>query len=108
MGKHLWRDHASRKRVPGIPHARSREVERFIGGIFGSTIPSRTNSGTVHAQGLRELDAIYRFETSPLIAAYRDQPKDFSYSNDDERRRDTRQLDLTLVNTIRRSPSVPQ
>jgi hypothetical protein len=51
----------------------------------------------VHHEGLLELDAIYLFETSPLIAAYREQPDGFRYPDGAKLRRYTPDFELTLV-----------
>jgi hypothetical protein len=97
MGTQFWSGHWRGKRPAGNPHERSREVVRSTGGIFRGKFPSRKNGRMVHHEGLLELDAIYLFETSPRIAAYREQPDGFRYPDGEKLRRYTPDFELTLV-----------
>jgi hypothetical protein len=50
----------------------------------------------VHHEGLLELDAIYLFETSPLIVRYREQPLTIRYADGNRLRRYTPDFELLL------------
>jgi hypothetical protein len=97
VGTQFWSGHWRGKRPAGNLHERSREVVRSTGGIFRGKFPSRKNGRMVHHEGLLELDAIYLFETSALIAAYREQPDGFRYPDGAKLRRYTSDFELTLV-----------
>ncbi|MDN3575694.1 Tn7 transposase TnsA N-terminal domain-containing protein [Chitinimonas viridis] len=90
----LWRGSAP---DGGAAH-RAREVVRYTGGIVRGKFPSRKNRRMVHHEGLLELDAIYLFETSPLIVSYREQPITIRYLDCGQQRRYTPDFELTLVN----------
>lgn len=58
--------------------------------------PSRKNGRMVHHEGLLELDAIYLFEASPLVASYREQPRTILFPDGPRLRRYTPDFELTL------------
>jgi len=58
--------------------------------------PSRKNGRMVHHEGLLELDAIYLFEASPLVASYREQPRTILFPDGARLRRYTPDFELTL------------
>gem|GEM_PF-7013236 len=66
------------------------------GGIVRGKFPSRKNARMVHHRGLLELDAIYLFETSPLIASYQEQPRTLNYPHGARLRRYTPAFELLL------------
>ncbi|GAB3261466.1 TnsA endonuclease N-terminal domain-containing protein [Chitinimonas naiadis] len=89
----LWRGSAP----DGGAANRAREVVRYTGGIVRGKFPSRKCRRMVHYEGLLELDAIYLFEISPLIASYREQPITIRYLDDGRQRRYTPDFEVTLV-----------
>jgi hypothetical protein len=66
------------------------------GGIVRGKFPSRKNARMVHHRGLLELDAIYLFETSPLIANFQERPGALSYPHGARLRRYTPAFELLL------------
>lgn len=80
----------------GLVHTRSREIISPSGGIVRGKFPSRKTGRMVHHEGLLELDAIYLFETSPLVASYREQPLKLAYPDGHRLRRYTPDFELTL------------
>lgn len=84
-----WNGHWSGMTPNGTPHQRARTIVRPTGGIVRGKFPSRKNGRMVHHEGLLELDAIYLFETSPLVGAYREQPDQITYPDGDRMRRYT-------------------
>lgn len=87
-----------RGRTPaGDIHRRAREVISPSGGIVRGKFPSRKNGRMVHHEGLLELDAIYLFETSPLILRYREQPPTIHYPDGTRLRRYTPDFELLLT-----------
>jgi hypothetical protein len=54
--------------------AQGRRHFRANTGVVRGKFPSRKNARMVFHRGLLELDAIYLFETSPLIESYRERP----------------------------------
>lgn len=88
----LWRGRAPN----GDGHQRARTIVRPTGGIVRGKFPSRKNGRMVHHEGLLELDAIYLFETSPLIVRYREQPLTIRYADGNRLRRYTPDFELLL------------
>lgn len=96
MSTQLWNG-AWRTDQPGQrSHQRAREVVAPTGGIMRGKFPSRKNGRMVHHEGMLELDAIYLFEVSPLIAAYAEQPRRYQYLDGDRLRKYTPDFELTL------------
>lgn len=87
-----WRAHQPDQRS----HQRAREVVAPTGGIMRGKFPSRKNGRMVHHEGMLELDAIYLFEVSPLIAAYAEQPRRYQYLDGDRLRKYTPDFELVL------------
>ena len=81
----------------GLPHQRARTILRHTGGIVRGKFPSRKTGRMVHHEGLLELDAIYHFENSPLIAAYTEQPETIQYPDGNRLRRYTPDFELFLA-----------
>lgn len=81
----------------GLPHQRARTILRHTGGIVRGKFPSRKTGRMVHHEGLLELDAIYHFETSPLILAYTEQPETIQYPDGNRLRRYTPDFELFLA-----------
>lgn len=52
----------------------ARRYFRATSGVVRGKFPSRKTARMVYHRGLLELDAIYLFETSPLIKSYRERP----------------------------------
>jgi hypothetical protein len=97
MSKHLWQG-TWRGRIPlGDIHNRARTIVRPTGGIVRGKFPSRKNGRMVQHEGLLELDAIYLFEASPLIARYREQPTTIRYPDGNLLRRYTPDFELLLT-----------
>ena len=94
---HFWQGMWRGSAPDGGAANRAREVVRYTGGIVRGKFPSRKCRRMVHHEGLLELDAIYLFETSPLIASYREQPITIRYSDGGRLRRYTPDFELTLV-----------
>lgn len=85
-------------RLPnGLDHQRARTIVRPTGGILRGKFPSRKTGRMIHHEGMLELDAIYHFETSPLIALYTEQPMSIHYADDTRLRRYTPDFELHLV-----------
>ncbi|WP_230411311.1 TnsA endonuclease N-terminal domain-containing protein [Collimonas humicola] len=97
MFKHMWQGTWRGGSPAGDVHLRAREVISPSGGIVRGKFPSRKNGRMVHHEGMLELDAIYLFETSPRIAAYREQPTTIQYPDGDRLRRYTPDFELTLA-----------
>jgi hypothetical protein len=72
-------------------------VLRSTGGIVRGKFPSRKTGRMAHYEGLLELDALYLFETSPLIASYTEQPVRIYYPDGARLRRYTPDFHLTLA-----------
>lgn len=81
----------------GLSHQRAREVLRSTGGIVRGKFPSRKTGRMVHYEGLLELDALYLFETSPLIVSYTEQPVRIYYPDEARLRRYTPDFRLYLA-----------
>jgi len=81
----------------GLSHQRAREVLRSTGGIIRGKFPSRKTGRMVHYEGLLELDALYHFETSPLIVSYTEQPVRIHYPDGARLRRYTPDFQLHLA-----------
>lgn len=96
MPKKSWSGAWLGMKPAGLIHTRSREVISPSGGIVRGKFPSRKTGRMVHHEGLLELDAIYLFETSPLVASYREQPPTLTYPDGDRLRRYTPDFELTL------------
>lgn len=79
-------------------HQRAREVVRPTGGIVRGKFPSRKTGRMVHYEGLLERDAIYLFETSPLIESYGEQPTTIRFPDGGRLRRYTPDFVLDLKN----------
>lgn len=84
------------RRPDSEPHTRARQVISPSGGIMRGKFPSRKNGRMVHHEGLLELDAIYLFEASPLVASYREQPRTILFPDGARLRRYTPDFELTL------------
>ena len=82
----------------GLIHQRAREVIRPTGGILRGKFPSRKTGRMVHFEGLLERDAIYLFETSPLIESYSEQPITIHFPDGGRIRRYTPDFVLDLKN----------
>lgn len=96
MSKHLWQGTWQGRTPLGDVHDRARTIVRPTGGIVRGKFPSRKNGRMVHHEGLLELDAIYLFEASPLIARYREQPTTIRYPDGNRLRRYTPDFELLL------------
>lgn len=97
MPKHLWQGTWQGRTPRGDAHERARTIVRPTGGIVRGKFPSRKNGRMVHHEGLLELDAIYLFEASPLIARYREQPITIRYADGNRLRRYTPDFELQLI-----------
>jgi hypothetical protein len=97
MSKHLWQGTWQGRSPLGDVHDRARTIVRPTGGIVRGKFPSRKNGRMVHHEGLLELDAIYLFEASPLIAGYREQPITIRYPDGNRLRRYTPDFELRLT-----------
>lgn len=97
MSKHLWQGTWHGRTPLGDVHDRARTIVRPTGGIVRGKFPSRKNGRMVHHEGLLELDAIYLFEASPLIARYREQPTTIRYPDSNRLRRYTPDFELLLT-----------
>lgn len=98
MSATLWNGQWTGRTPNGNPHQRARTIVRPTGGIVRGKFPSRKNGRMVHHEGLLELDAIYLFETSPRVAAYREQPGEITYPDGNRMRRYTPDFAVDLVN----------
>lgn len=92
-----WRGTWNGRSPQGLAHKRARTIIRTTGGIFRGKFPSRKTGRMVHHEGLLELDAIYHFETSPLIACYTEQPATICYADGGRLRRYTPDFELQLT-----------
>lgn len=97
MSNFLWQGMWRGGAPNGDDHKRARTIVRPTGGIVRGKFPSRKNGRMVHHEGLLELDAIYLFEASPLIARYREQPPKIRYADGDRLRRYTPDFELVLA-----------
>lgn len=97
MPHHLWHGNWRGKIPDGDVHQRARTIIRPTGGIVRGKFPSRKNGRMVHHEGLLELDAIYLFEASPLIARFREQPITIQYPDGTRLRRYTPDFELVLA-----------
>lgn len=97
MPNHLWHGNWRGKTPDGDVHQRARTIVRPTGGIVRGKFPSRKNGRMVHHEGLLELDAIYLFEASPLIARFREQPITIQYPDGTRLRRYTPDFELVLA-----------
>jgi hypothetical protein len=91
-----WRGLWQGRTPAGDVHRRAREIVRPTGGIVRGKFPSRKNGRMVHHEGLLELDAIYLFEVSPHIVAYREQPCTLQYPDGARLRRYTPDFEVVL------------
>ena len=91
-----WKRAWSGRKSDGLVHQRAREVVRPTGGIVRGKFPSRKTGRMVHYEGLLELDAIYLFETSPLVESYGEQPSTILYPDGGRLRRYTPDFILKL------------
>ncbi|OQS35397.1 MULTISPECIES: TnsA endonuclease N-terminal domain-containing protein [Chromobacterium] len=80
----------------GLVHQRSREVIHSTGGIMRGKFPSRKTGRLVHYEGLLERDAIYLFETSPLVESFAEQPERIYFPDGNKLRRYTPDFVLDL------------
>ncbi len=92
-----WRGTWNGRAPNGLDHQRARTVVRPTGGILRGKFPSRKTGRMVQHEGMLELDAIYHFETSPLIAGYTEQPLAIRYADGTRLRRYTPDFELHLV-----------
>jgi hypothetical protein len=97
MPNHLWHGNWRGKIPDGDVHQRARTIVRPTGGIVRGKFPSRKNGRMIHHEGLLELDAIYLFETSPLIVRFREQPITIQYPDGKRLRRYTPDFELVLA-----------
>lgn len=81
---------------PTFTDTRERRGIRAAGGIVRGKFPSRKNARMIHHRGMLELDAIYLFETSPLIVSYRERPFRLRYPDGAELRSYTPAFELVL------------
>lgn len=91
-----WRGTWNGRAPNGLDHQRARAVVRPTGGILRGKFPSRKTGRMVQHEGMLELDAIYHFETSPLIARYTEQPLTVHYADGARLRRYTPDFELQL------------
>jgi hypothetical protein len=92
-----WRGTWNGRAPNGLDHQRARTVVRPTGGILRGKFPSNKTGRMVHHEGMLELDAIYHFETSPLVAKYTEQPKTVHYADGARLRRYTPDFELYLI-----------
>lgn len=97
MPIHSWSGTWQGRAPDGDIHLRARKIVLPTGGIVRGKFPSRKNGRMVHHEGLLELDAIYLFEASSLIAKYREQPETIRYPDGPRIRRYTPDFELTLA-----------
>jgi hypothetical protein len=97
MGSHFWQGTWRGSAPAGEEHVRSREIVRHTGGIVRGKFPSRKNGRMVQHEGLLELDAIYLFEASPLIAGFREQPAAIRFADGTKLRKYTPDFEVTLM-----------
>lgn len=97
MSHRSWRGTWRGLSPDGLSHQRAREVLRSTGGIIRGKFPSRKTGRMVHYEGLLELDALYHFETSPLIVSYTEQPVRIHYPDGARLRRYTPDFQLHLA-----------
>lgn len=97
MPSNLWQGRWHGRTPKGDTHHRARQVVSPSGGIVRGKFPSRKNGRMVHHEGLLELEAIYLFETSPLIVRYREQPETIHYPDGARLRRYTPDFELVLA-----------
>lgn len=93
-----WRGTWNGRAPDGLAHDRARTIVRPTGGILRGKFPSRKTGRMVHHEGMLELDAIYHFETSPLIAYYTEQPQTVQYADGGRLRRYTPDFEIGLLN----------
>lgn len=93
-----WKRELSGRLSDGLIHQRAREIVRPTGGIIRGKFPSRKTGRMVHFEGLLERDAIYLFETSPLIESYSEQPATIHFPDGPRLRRYTPDFVLDLTN----------
>lgn len=93
-----WRGTWNGRAPDGLVHQRARDIVRPTGGILRGKFPSRKTGRMVHHEGMLELDAIYHFETSPLIARFTEQPRTIQYADGPRLRRYTPDFELQLTN----------
>lgn len=96
-----WTGHWRGRSPDGLSHQRARDVVYPTGGIVRGKFPSRKTGRMVHHEGLLELDALYLFETSPLIVSYAEQPETSYYPDGARTRRYTPDFELVLANDVR-------
>lgn len=97
MPSNSWKGRWKGRTPMGDIHSRARQVISPSGGIVRGKFPSRKNGRMVHHEGLLELEAIYLFETSPLITRYREQPVTIHYPDGARLRRYTPDFELELA-----------
>lgn len=93
-----WRGTWNGRAPDGLAHQRARTIVRSTGGILRGKFASRKTGRMVHHEGMLELDAIYHFETSPLIVRYTEQPQTIQYADGTSLRRYTPDFELGLAN----------
>ncbi|WP_287879382.1 TnsA endonuclease N-terminal domain-containing protein [Aquitalea sp.] len=98
MSSVSWKRELSGRLFGGLEHQRAREIVRPTGGILRGKFPSRKTGRMVHHEGLLERDAIYLFETSPLIESYSEQPATIYFPDGKRLRRYTPDFALDLKN----------
>ncbi|MYM84128.1 transposase [Duganella sp. FT50W] len=94
----IWQGTWKGRTPNGLEHQRARSIVRPTGGIMRGKFPSRKTGRMVHHEGMLELDAIYHFETSPLVAQYTEQPQTVHYADGPTLRRYTPDFELKLAN----------
>lgn len=100
MSSNSWKGRWKGRTPMGDTHSRARQVISPSGGIVRGKFPSRKNGRMVHHEGLLELEAIYLFETSPLIVRYREQPATIHYPDGARLRRYTPDFELVLASGL--------
>jgi len=98
MPKTSWSGRSVGSAEPSDVHSRARRGVSPSGGIVRGKFPSRKNARMVYHDGLLTLDAMYLFETSPLIRAYREKPLSIRYPDGARLRRYTPAFEVELRN----------
>lgn len=98
MANFSWAGQWYGRNPAGDQHTRARNIISRSGGIMRGKFPSRKNGRMVHHEGLLELDAIYLFETSPLVIKYREQPLKINFPDGGKLRRYTPDFEVFLKN----------
>ncbi len=96
MSNYSWSGCWHGRNPAGELHQRARNLISRSGGIMRGKFPSRKNGRMVHHEGLLELDAIYLFETSPLVSRYKEQPLKINFPDGGKLRRYTPDFEVIL------------